>query len=175
MNRRLRTAFYAILYFFGLMTGTTIVHEAGHATVAKVLGVPIKEIKLGFDGINPSATMQLAPTNVDLTIQHYAGGFLAAFVLLIAYIFIFRRYQYKPSIITWILGLITLPFLGNQLGQGYIEGKFHVFYIASASSAFDQSSIFMVLCMILPMLFHLIICPVSKLKGMQAKGVTVEQ
>ena len=74
---------YACLYLIGITIFIVIIHEAGHTIAALVLGVPFTELKFGFDGISPFVITPDWFAGAPLTIQHYAGGFTAAIILLL--------------------------------------------------------------------------------------------
>jgi len=159
-----RQIIYACLYLIGVIIFTIIVHEAGHIIAALALGVPLTEIQLGFQGINPSVTLPDRFSNAPLTIQHYAGGFTAAIILMPIYLFWFRRYRKNSTPLNWILGLITITAFGLQIGQGYIEGRFHVLYIVRAGSIFDLKDLVVYIGIAFMWLVHFNLCPVSKFK-----------
>ncbi len=106
---------YGVLFFIGTLIVSTVIHEAGHAVAALLLGVPISEIKIGFYGISPSVTIPERFGTMNLAPVHYAGGFGSGFALLILYTFLFLRYLKKPSFLHWSLGFITMLLSGFQL------------------------------------------------------------
>ena len=136
----------------------------GHTIAALALGVPFTEIKFGFDGISPFGIIPDRFANAPLTIQHYAGGFTAAIILLPIYLFWFRKYRKKPTLFNWFTGLITISAFGFQLGQGYIEGRFHALYILRVNSLFDLKDILVYLGIAIMWIVHFNLCPISRLK-----------
>jgi hypothetical protein len=164
VNKKLRQIVYACLYLIGIVIFTTIIHEAGHVIAALALEVPFKEIELGFYGINPSVTIPDRFASAPLTIQHYAGGFTAAIILIPIYLFWFRRNRKKPTIFNWFAGLITITAFGLQVGQGYIEGRFHALYIVDVGSIFDPKDIVVYLGITIMWIVHFNLCPISRLK-----------
>jgi hypothetical protein len=164
INKKHRQIAYACFYLVGVIIFTTIIHEAGHIIAALALGVPFTEIKLGFYGINPLVTLPDRFASAPFTIQHYSCGFTAAIILLPIYLFWFRRYRKNPTFLNWVLGLITIAAFGLQLGQGYIEGRFHAIYILRANSLFDLKDIVVYMGIAFVCLVHFNLCPVSKFK-----------
>jgi hypothetical protein len=175
INNNKRQIIYTCLYLVTIIMGTICIHEAGHAIAAIVLGVPVKEIKIGFDGINPSVMIQAGFTNISLTSQYYAGGFSAAFVLLLVYAYWFRKYYCTPSVFSWIAGIITIGVFGMQIAQGYIEGRFHALYIVEANSIIGAKDIFIYLTVGLACSIHLVVCPTSKYKKAQTESSAAQK
>lgn len=155
---------YACLYLIGITIFIVIIHEAGHTIAALALGVPFTELKFGFDGISPFVITPDWFAGAPLTIQHYAGGFTAAIILLPIYLYLFRRYRKKPTLLNWFMGLITITAFGLHLGEGYIEGRFHAIYIMRANSLFDPKDIVVYMVIALMWLVHFNLCPTSKFK-----------
>lgn len=164
INTKHRQIAYACFYLVGVIVFTVIIHEAGHTIAALALGVPFTEIEFGFYGINPSVTIPDRFAGAPLTIQHYAGGFMAAIILLPIYLFWFRRYRNKPNFLNWATGLITITAFGLQLVQGYIEGRFHAIYIMRANSLFDVKDGLVYIGIALMWIVHLVLCPIYKFK-----------
>jgi hypothetical protein len=154
----------------GIIVFTAIIHEVGHTIAALALGVPFSEIKFGFYGINPSVTIPDSFASTPLTIQHYAGGFTAAIILLPIYLFWFMRYRKKPTFINWFAGLVTITAFGLQIGQGYIEGHFHALYIIDAGSFFALKDIVVYLGIAIMWIIHFNICQISKYKKAAANS-----
>ncbi len=65
---------------------------------------------------------------------------------------------------TWNYGLITISVLGMQLGQGYVEGRFHVAYIINASSPFNVLMLFGVVIVAFAIFIHYQLFPKSRIK-----------
>lgn len=97
------------------------VHEIGHAVVATMLGWEVDRIDLCLPaggGVIYSHVGRWAGN-----LQGYAGGFIAAIALLVAYSFIFaRRARPLAGIGWWFAGLgLVLP-VGPQIAIGILEG-----------------------------------------------------
>src|ERR1035437_6359956 len=104
----------AVLYFFGLVVATMVIHELGHFIMALITGVPINEIKFEWYGINPSLIYQTRFSAKDLFV-YYAGGFTAALMLFWVYLFYwYRKYRTAPSVVGWALGAFTILTAGFQ-------------------------------------------------------------
>ena len=155
---------YVCLYLIGVIIFSTIIHEVGHTIAALALGVPFSEIKFGFYGINPSITIPDRFATAPLTILHYAGGFTAAIILLPIYLFWYMRYRKNPTFFYWFAGLITITAFGLQIGQGYIEGRFHALYISGAGSLFALKDIVVYLGIAIMWIIHFHIWQISKYK-----------
>lgn len=162
---------YIFIYFVGITILMGVIHETGHAIAALIQGVPFSDLNIAIDGINPSITIvgQITRT-LNLAPYYYVGGFSAAFVLFVVYIFLRKRYFNKPSVLIWWIGLITVVAVGFQVGQGIVEGRFHALYIATADSAFNLTDMVIIPCIIYAVVVHLLIYPISKYKNIQAKG-----
>lgn len=156
-----------LAYFVAVFVITIIIHESAHFLTALIIGVPFSEIEIGWIGINPSVTIPIRFVDAPLCLFYYAGGFSAAFVLLCGYFLVwYRRYRNKPSFITWSYGAITMMSVGIQLGQGYLEGRFHaayIYYAGYASSLFNVASIVVYGFFALAMISHFQFFPIKKL------------
>jgi hypothetical protein len=160
-----RTAVYSILYLIAIIIGTTVIHEIGHFLAALVLGVPVNEITINFMGINPGFKIPDILYSSSLSIYHWAGGLFAAVILLIVYfVFLYRKYRIKPSLLLWIMGWITLGTCGEEIGNAVVEGNFHTLYIYTVNSPFSRVNIMIALFAIFGLCLHFIIFPLSKLK-----------
>lgn len=167
-KNKLKTAYffvYLIVYLIAVFIGVIIIHESAHFLAALAIGVPFNEIKVGLIGNNPGVTIPDRFNNAPLGIFHYAGGFSAALVLSGVYFLIwYRRYRKKPSFMTWAYGAITMMAIGIQLGQGYVEGRFHAAYMFYASSLFSVTSILEYGVVALAMYFHFQFFPIARIK-----------
>jgi len=164
MTRR-RVILVSSVYLLGLVVVTTIVHEVGHFIAALVMGIPLNEIDIGLYGINPSVTIPERFASSNLSIFYYAGGLTTAGILIIVYlIFWYRKYKREPSLINWLMGLITITIAGFHLAQGYNEGRFHAAYIYYSQTLFNPLTIIICLSVIVFILLHFLICPRSKIQ-----------
>jgi len=152
-------------YFLGLIIAVTIVHEVAHVVAALVIGVPFSEIEIGFYGINPSVTIPERFISSNLSIFYYAGGLAPVLILLFIYLlYWYRKYHRESSFMTWFMGAITIAAAGFQIAQGYNEGRFHAAYIHYAGSLFNILQINILALVIIAILTHIILCPISKIK-----------
>lgn len=155
-----------LAYLITVFVIAIIIHESAHFLAALTIGVPFSEIEIGWIGYNPSVTIPDRFFDVPLGLFYYSGGFSAAFVLLCGYFLVwYRRYRNKPSFTTWAYGAITMMSIGTQLGQGYLEGRFHAAYIYYAGSLFNVASIVVYGFFALAMLSHFQFFPITKLMG----------
>ena len=160
-----RTLIYSITYLIAISIGTIVIHEIGHLLMALALGVPLREIKINFIGINPGLKMPDGLSASFLTYIGFAGGFFAAAILSASYfVFLYRKYRIKPSLLVWCMGLITLGTCGEEIGNAIVEGHFHALYIYSASSPFNKVNLMIILIALLGALLHLLIFPFPKMK-----------
>ena len=155
------------LYLLGLVIATTIVHEVGHIVAALVMGVPMNEITIGLYGINPSVTIPERFAGSNLSIYYYSGGFTPALILIIVYLlYWYRRFKKEPSLLNWLMGLITITVAGFQIAQGYNEGRFHAAYIFFSGSLFNVLQIPILLGVLVAIGIHFSLCPRSNMKRM---------
>ncbi len=162
MDKKL-TIVFILTYLIASIIGVIIIHESAHFLGALAIGVPFNEIEVGFIGINPGITIPKHFSNAALWVFHYAGGFTAAFIFLCVYILIwYRRYRTQPSYLTWYFGAITMMVIGMQLGQGYVEGRFHAAYMFYAGSPISIISIFMVIFFAFSMYIHFQLFPITR-------------
>lgn len=163
-NNKRKTA-YLLIYLISVIIGTIVIHEFAHFVAALALGVPINEIEVGFIGKNPGVTIPDRFINAPLGIFHYSGGFFTALVLIFVYFLIwYRKFRIHPSFFNWAYGAITILFVGLQLGQGYLEGKFHAAYMFYAGSVFSVTSIFTWGVCAFVVCFHFLFFPIPKTK-----------
>jgi hypothetical protein len=156
---------YSIVFLIGIFIADTLVHEMGHLLAALILGVPLNKIRIAFIGINPGFKIPDMLGSTALAIYHYAGGAVAAIVCLCVYLFLWlRRYRVRPSLLTWVVGLIILGLCGEEIGNSLVEGHFHAAYLLNANSTFAPTTLIMVAFMVMGLLFHFILFPISKLK-----------
>jgi hypothetical protein len=166
-----RILILSLVFLAVIFAADTLIHEMGHLLAALVLGVPLNKIKIAFIGINPGFKIPDMLGSTALAIYHYAGGAFAAFVCLCAYIFLWvRRYRARPSLLTWIVGLIILGLCGEEIGNSMVEGHFHAAYLNNANSTFAPTTLIMVAFMVMGLLFHFILFPISKLKKKTGDG-----
>ena len=97
------------------------IHEIGHAVVATMLGWEVDRIELCLPTGGSVVYSHVGSWTGNL--QGYAGGFIAAIVLLVAYLFIFaRRAMPLAGVGWWFAGLgLVLP-IGPQVAIGVLEG-----------------------------------------------------
>lgn len=153
-------------YFVAVFILTIIIHESAHFLAALIIGVPFSEIEIEWIGSNPGVTIPDRFFNVPLDLFYYAGGFTAALVLLCGYFLVwYRSYRNKPSFMTWAYGAITMMSIGTQLGQGFLEGRFHAAYIFYADSLFNVASVVVYGFFALAMFSHFKLFPTTKLLG----------
>ena len=161
---------YLLTYLIGVFVLTIIIHEYAHVLTALIIGVPLNEIELGWIGINPGVTIPDSYSSVSLGLFYYSGGFFTAFVLVCIYYLVwYRKYRNMPSFINWAYGAITMTFIGVQLGQGYLEGRFHSAYMFYADSLFNVGSILVYGIFIIAMLYHFQLFPIQKLLEQKRK------
>lgn len=159
-----------LAYLIGVFAFTIIIHEYAHVISALMIGVPLNEIELGWIGINPGVTLPSRFSSIPLDLFYYSGGFFTAFVLVCIYYLVwYRKYRNMPSFINWAYGAITMTFIGVQLGQGYLEGRFHSAYMFYADSLFNVGSILVYGFFILAMLYHFKFFPIQKILGQKRK------
>ena len=152
-------------YIIVVIAGTIVIHEAGHIIGALILGVPFSEIEFIRIGINPGVSIPDRFVNESLGIMNYAGGFLASVVMVLIYFLIwFRKYRRNPSIMTWGYGAFTMMAVGLQIGQGFVEGRYHIAYMSNASNILSIVSIVEYMFFALGMWFHFQLFPISRLK-----------
>jgi len=160
-----RIVMYSIVFLIGIFIADTLVHEMGHLLAALILGVPLNKIRIAFIGINPGLKMPAGLSSTSVTLINYAGGAFAAAVCLCVYLFLWlRRYRVRPSLLTWVVGLIILGLCGEEIGNSLVEGHFHAAYLLNANSTFAPTTLIMVAFMVMGLLFHFILFPISKLK-----------
>ncbi|UCE98083.1 MAG: hypothetical protein JSV74_01785 [Dehalococcoidia bacterium] len=155
-----------LAYFITVFLLAIIIHEFAHFLTALTIGVPFSEIEIGWIGYNPGVTIPDRFFNVPLDLFYYSGGFSAAFVLLCGYFLVwYKRYRDNPSFMTWAYSAITMTFIGMQLGQGYLEGRFHAAYIFYADSLFNAASLVVYGLFALAMFSHFQFFPITELMG----------
>ena len=163
LNKRQILLLFA--YLIAVIIGMTIIHEAGHFVAALALGVPLSQIKIELIGGNPGVTISNSVVSGSLTIMHYAGGFSAAFILIVLYFVLWsRKYHASSSLFLWFLGFITMGFSGLQIGYAIAEGLFHAAYVRYANSPTAASNIIIGLFGVLGLTVHFQFCRLSKLK-----------
>lgn len=97
------------------------IHEIGHAVVATMLGWEVDRIEFCLPAGGGVVYSHVGRWAGNL--QGYAGGFIAAIALLVAYRFIFAR-EARPlaGFGWWFAGLgLVLP-IGPQIAVGILEG-----------------------------------------------------
>ncbi|MHB8105561.1 MAG: hypothetical protein ACYDG5_08535 [Dehalococcoidales bacterium] len=148
-----------------------MIHEMGHLLAALALGVPLNKIKIAFVGINPGFKIPNMLGSTELAIYQYAGGAFAAIVLLCVYLFLWlRKYRARPTLLTWVVGLIILGLCGEEIGNSLVEGHFHAAYLYYANSTFAPTTLMMAVFMVIGLAFHFILFPVSNLKKKTGDG-----
>jgi hypothetical protein len=148
-----------------ILIADTLIHEMGHLLAALALGVPLNKIKIAFVGINPGFKIPDMLSSTGLSIYQYAGGAFAAIVLLCVYLFLWlRKYRSRPTLLTWVVGLIILGLCGEEIGNSLVEGHFHAAYLYYANSSFAPTTMIMVAFMVIGLVFHFILFPISNLK-----------
>jgi len=166
-----RILILSLVFLAVIFVADTLVHEMGHLLAALISGVPINKIKIIFIGFNPGLKMPAGLSSNSVTLINYAGGAFAAFVCLCAYIFLWlRRYRTRPSLLTWVVGLIILGLCGEEIGNSLVEGHFHAAYLYNANSTFAPTTLIMVAFMVIGLLFHFILFPILKLKKKTGDG-----
>ena len=156
---------YSIVFLIGIFIADTLVHEMGHLLAALILGVPLNKIRIAFIGINPGFKILDVLGSTALAIYQYAGGVFAAAVCLCIYLFLWlRKYRSRPTLLGWIVGLILLGICGEEIGNALVEGHFHAAYLYYANSTFAPTTLIMVAFMVMGLLFHFLLFPISKLK-----------
>ena len=166
-----RIIILSLVFLAAIFIADTLIHEMGHLLAALVSGVPINKIKIIFIGFNPGLKMPGGLSSNSVTLINYAGGAFAAFACLCAYIFLWlRRYRARPSLLTWIVGLIILGLCGEEIGNSLVEGHFHAAYLNNVNSTFAPTTLIMVAFMVMGLLFHFILFPISKLKKKTGDG-----
>jgi hypothetical protein len=160
-----RIIILSLVFFAVILVADTLIHEMGHLIAALILGVPLNKIKIAFIGINPGFKIPDMPGSTALAVYHYAGGAFAAAVCLCVYLFLWlRRYRVRPTLLTWIVGLVILGLCGEEIGNALVEGHFHAAYLYYANSTFAPTTLMIVAFMVMGLLFHFILFPISKLK-----------
>jgi len=114
--------------FFGLFLVSVIVHEVGHILAALIMGVRPNEIVISWwQGIGPGVTIPGSTALKEVSYFRYAGGIIAASVLLSAYV-VFWIHSLRTKTPTgwnklrWWTGLFLLIWAIFQLYNGFIEG-----------------------------------------------------
>ena len=160
-----RIIILAFVFFAVILIADSLINEMGHLIAALVLGVPLNKIKIAFDGINPGFKILDVLGSTALAIYQYAGGVFAAAVCLCIYLFLWlRKYRSRPTLLGWIVGLILLGICGEEIGNALVEGHFHAAYLYYANSTFAPTTLIMVAFMVMGLLFHFLLFPISKLK-----------
>ncbi|MGP8080430.1 MAG: hypothetical protein ACLPVI_07975 [Dehalococcoidales bacterium] len=155
-----RIAIYSVAYLIGIVIADIVIHEIGHLLAALFSGVPINKIGIIFTGINPGLKLPDGLSSGSLLFIDYAGGFFAAVVSAIFYfVVLYRRYRVKPSLLVWIMGLITFGMVGDEVGNGIVEGHFHTLYMTTASSAFSTVNLMITLFAGAGLLLHVLLFP----------------
>ncbi len=166
-----RILILSLVFLAVIFAADTLVHETGHLLAALISGVPINKIKIIFIGFNPGLKMPGGLSSNSVTLINYAGGAFAAFVCLCAYIFLWvRRYRARPSLLTWIVGLIILGLCGEEIGNSLVEGHFHAAYMYYINSPTAPTNLMLVAFMVIGLAFHFILFPVSNLKKKTGDG-----
>ncbi len=153
-----------IIYTLSLAAVSVIIHEAAHILAALIKGVPFSSLKLGFWGINPSITLPPWIDESAKIVIFYAGGLTTGVLLLIGYLYWVQAFHKNPSLGCWIMGLTTILLASEQLAMGYLEGRYHAAYIASATSLLSPADMWTICWMIVALLLHFALCPWSKMK-----------
>ena len=164
-------------YFVLVFILTIIIHESAHFLTALIIGVSFDEIEIGWIGSNPGVIIPDRFSSAPLGLFYYTGGFSSALVLTCGYfLFWYKRYRYQPSFDTWIYGAITMMSIGTQLGQGYLEGRFHAAYMFYANSLFNVASVVVYGFFALAMFSHFLFFPITKLirEDCQLKQIIVK-
>jgi hypothetical protein len=165
-----RVLILSLVLFAAILAADYFIHEMGHFLAALISGVPISEIKINFIGINPGLKIS-ANFKGSLTFYQYGGGLLAAIVLLCVYLFFwFRRYRARPTLLTWVVGLIILGLCGEEIGNSLVEGHFHAAYMYYINSPTAPTNLLLVIFWVIGLAFHFILFPVSNLKKKTGDG-----
>ncbi len=167
-----REAIYLTVYTVAIAAASVLAHEAAHIVAALALGVPFRELRLGFLGINPSVTLPEWFTGTPRTIVYYVGGLTAGTGLFLLYmVYWARRYRRDPSPFFWSLGAVTIVLAAMQLATGYLEGRYHGAYVVGAMSLFSPTDLLIYGWAASAVLFHAALCPWQRMKA-PVKSVT---
>jgi|GEM_PF-1504112 hypothetical protein len=166
-----RIIILALVIFAVIFLLDTLVHETGHLLAALISGVPINKIKVIFTGLNPGLEMPAGLSSTSVTFVNYAGGAFAAIVLLCGYLFLWlRKYRARPTLLTWVVGLIILGLCGEEIGNSLVEGHFHAAYMYYINSPTAPTNLLIVTFWVIGLAFHFILFPVSNLKKKTGDG-----
>ncbi len=166
-----RIIILAIVLFAVIFIADTLVHETGHLLAALISGVPINKIEIIFTGFNPGLKIPAGLSSNSVMLINYAGGAFAALVCFCAYIFLWlRRYRARPSLLTWIIGLIILGMCGEEIGNSLVEGHFHAAYMYYINSPTAPTNLMLVIFWVIGLAFHFILFPLSNLKKKTGDG-----
>ena len=149
LRMKLRHVMFALrlLMVFSLVVGLWVgTHEYTHVGVAKAFGFRTK-------GPHWSDIKRLAPSvtypdvtegSWQLTAVHYSGGVAAGLALAGVYVLVLgRRGDGSRGILWWVVGLIIAALAAGQLGQGFIEGRFHDAYVRGTKTVFWSQVLFL--------------------------------
>lgn len=161
-----RLLLVAFLYLMGVAVASVMLHEAAHFFVALSVGVPMKDIHIGFYGINPSVFLRPgSATAAGASVIGYAGGLTAGIILSAIYVRLwYRKFKKEPSHMYWTFGFVTIVIGCFQVGQGYLEGRFHDAYIYYANSPFSSLSVVAYLFVAFGFLLHFYLFPPARLR-----------
>ncbi len=75
---------------------------------------------------------------------HYSGGVTAGLALAGVYVLVLgRRGDGSHGILWWVVGLIIAALAAGQLGQGFVEGRFHDAYVRGTKTVFWSQVLFL--------------------------------
>ncbi len=146
---KLRHVMFALrlLVVFSLVVGLWVgTHEYTHFAVANAFGFRTNgPLWSDIKRLVPSVTYpDVTERSWQLTAVHYSGGVAAGLALAGVYVLVLgRRGDGSRGILWWVVGLIIAALAAGQLGQGFIEGRFHDAYVRGTKAVILSEVLFL--------------------------------
>jgi len=124
-----------LLLFLLMFVVSICMHELAHAVVAWWYGVPWSQIQFDFRGIDPRVTYLVPFTGHGSTVFDYAGGLVAGFLVLVAFVAWLKWSWSRMSLGRWFFGGLWVVLFTLQFYMGYLEGHDHTAYLLGYQGA----------------------------------------
>jgi len=107
-----------IVYGLFLAAAASVIHEAFHAVVAIMAGVPVSDVSFGWYGVNPSTRFPAWFAGTGLQLAYYAGGLGAGAV--VAGVYLITSARHERSWNWWVFSLLMAVVATQQVVVGIL-------------------------------------------------------
>lgn len=160
---------FIITYLIVIVIVMAVVHETGHILGALAAGISLNGMKIGISNMNPEVVLPSISSghysHASLEVYYYSGGFLSAiFLFCVYFLFIYRKYRIRPSLLFWLLGFITAGLCTEQIGNAIVEGHFHAAYIYYSNKSYSVLVTFLAMFFLFGLILHYLLFQFPKPK-----------